>query len=153
MEINIYEAAKSDIPEIVALAETFYAESDNNGKLTPDPQGWTKVLEEGFVNQYCCPIIAVVEGKIVGYVLIYCQNDFTKELVGAMLQMYVSKPYRATRVARLLSHFADEKFKQWGCKRSFVECGTGVEKAAELFRNLWAKSGFKQVGYVLQKDY
>jgi ribosomal protein S18 acetylase RimI-like enzyme len=127
-DIEVYEGTDSDVEEIATLAERFFRESNFHNDLTLAPIGWRKTLYENIANPSARAIIAVdaAHGRIVGYVLIYKQRDYTVESVGELFQFYVSPEYRRTSVARSLIQAAVNQFDAWGCARCYAEASPGM---------------------------
>lgn len=153
---EIFYADKSHVEELFTLAETFWNESNfNNGNLTIRKDYWQDMVR-GHIDQedteaICCR----VDGNIVGYVLIYYQKDYTQEPIGEMFQFYVAPEYRGTKVARELVKASVAKYEEWGCARAYCEASPGIsfKDHLSLFRNLWGKFGYEQVGVTLMKEF
>lgn len=156
MDIKIIKADSSHLEELWTLAEQFWYESNfDNGKITLQPDFWKQTVANHIDLPDTAAISAVIDGKIVGYVLIYYQTDFTKEPIGEMFQFYVSPEFRGTNVARMLVDAAVNQYEAWGCVRAYCEASPGLSHRDHLshFRNLWAKFGYKEVGITLMKEF
>lgn len=156
MSVLIRPMVNADITLVTEAACEFFAESDWQGRATLRKDKYAKLLEQYCGHPYVKSILAFVDNALAGYIHIYCQDDYTEELIGELYQFYVRKPYRGTKVARLLSQAADEQYKAWGCLRGYVEeahGGSGRMMSSKLFNNLWSKVGFRPMGTVLMKEY
>ena len=103
MEFNLTRTNMFDIDEITDCAVRFYQESDMQGALTADPVKYRNMLAN-FINN---PAVGSFlcrndKDKIVGYIHIYNQDDYTKELVADLFQFWVDPEARGTGVARAL---------------------------------------------------
>lgn len=154
-EVVIDYATKEDLDELFQLAERFWYESNFDGKTTLQPDRWKQTLINHIDNPATAAITAWVNGKIVGYVLIYYQTDYTVEPIGELYQFYVSPEFRGTPIARALVEQADLQFKRWGCARAYCEASPGMSFRDHLgmFANLWGKFGFEKIGVTLMKEF
>lgn len=153
----VREAMQSEIPAIVELAGEFFKESNfSRSGLTVDLAAYRKTIENYWRYPSVMSIVALCRdtGQLLGYVHIYCQRDYTVELVGEMYQFYVRPDARGTLVPRELVRAACAQFDAWGCKRSYAECAPGLpdQKSVKTFANLWGKFGFKQIGITMLRE-
>jgi GNAT superfamily N-acetyltransferase len=153
VKVEVYRAGKDDVEEICTLAERFFQESNFHGSLTLDPKGWRKTVSDNIDNPDAAAVIAVVEGKIVGYCLIYCQRDYTVEAVGEMFQFYIMPEYRGTIVARSVLKYVMRQYDEWGCVRCYAEASPVMtdERHLKMFENLWSKYDYSKVGVVMMR--
>jgi len=155
---TVSKAGRGDVYDITSAAIAFYQESDFAGKLPPNPDKYKGLLYEFIDNPYVASFVARDNESqdLLGYIHIYCQNDYTDDLVGEMFQFYVSPKARATGVSRALVDAAVAQYKQWGCKRAYAEASPGFAddgKNIRLFVNLWKKSGYTEKGIVMMKEF
>lgn len=153
----VRDAMRSEIPQIVRLAAKFFEESNfSRSGLTVDLAAYQRTIENYWRYPLVKSIVALDQhdGDLLGYVHVYCQRDYTVELVGEMYQFYVKPEARGTLVARELVRAACAQFDAWGCMRSYSECAPGLpdEKSVKTFANLWGKFGYKKIGEVLLRD-
>lgn len=135
-------------------AQTFFDESNFNGVLTPSRPKYRKLLEYHIANSQAAGYVAMDNEVVVGYVLIYCQDDYTEEMIGELFQFFVRKEYRGTMVARSLIKRACDQWDEWNCKRTYAEAAPGFEDVRNLmlFKNLWGKFGFGQIGITMSRE-
>ena len=149
-------ADESHLDELFTLAENFWHESNyNNGKITLAPHFWKDTVRQHIGLDDTAAICVRHNEKIVGYVLIYYQTDYTIERIGEMFQFYVTPDYRGTEVARMLVDAAVNQYKEWGCVRAYCEASPGIsfKDHLGLFRNLWGKFGYEEVGITLMREF
>lgn len=154
--MKIISAGPERIDEIFVLAENFWHESNyNKGGLTLKPDHWKQTVSSHMGHPNTAALCAVIEDKIVGYVLIYYQTDFTEEKIGEMFQFYVSPEFRGSEVSRSLVKAAIDQYEAWDCKRAYCEASPGLanEKHLRFFRNLWGKFGYEQIGISMMKEF
>lgn len=151
-EFHAYQANMFDVEDIVAAAIRFHGESDNAGIVHYNEDKYRSLVTAYICNQYVASFVARDKSdQLIGYIHIYCQDDWTEEMIGEMFQFYVAPEWRGRGVARELVGLADQKWKEWGCKRVYAEAASGVNP--QLFCNLYNKFGFKQAGLVMMKEY
>lgn len=156
MNFNIIKLNEHYIERLVDAAKVFFAESDfkENG-IECDTDTFRKLLHEYIYNPYVGAIIAVDEqDNVVGYILIYCQQDYTVQLIGDLYLFFVQPEWRGTKVGRSLVEAAVKQWKEWGCKRVYTEAASGIQEPQYLtmFKNLWAKFGFTEIGVVMKLE-
>jgi GNAT superfamily N-acetyltransferase len=156
MGFKILRAGWFDIPEIVNLASRFFAESNFSERLHEDKAKHTATLQEFIDNPYVASFIARGDDdELLGYIHIYCQNDYTEERIGEMYQMFIKPEARATGVSRGLVTAAVEQYKKWGCKRAYAEASPGFNddgRNVKLFENLWRKQGYVPTGVIMMLE-
>jgi GNAT superfamily N-acetyltransferase len=153
---EIIKATEEDLEELFELAETFWHESNFNREgITLRPDHWKHTVATHIALPDTAALCAVVAGKIVGYVLVYYQADFTEERIGEMFQFYVSPEWRGTNIPRELVAAAMKQYEEWGCVRAYCEASPGLSfrDHLALFKNLWGKFGYQEVGITLMKEF
>lgn len=148
-------ATKGDIDRLVELGSRFYSESNFHKGLTLSTDNFRKLLEEYIGHVHVGAIVAVVDEVIVGYCLVYGQNDFTEEMIGELYQFYVLPEYRSSGIARALAEEAVRLYDVWGCRRAYAEASPGMSDPnhINLFKNLWGKVGYFQIGVTMMKEF
>lgn len=155
VDVSIRPAELSDVPEICAAAVEFFNESSFR-RLNIRVDKYRRLIEGHINNPYCQSIIARVNSELVGYIHIYCHDDYTDELIGELYQFYVRKQYRGTGVARCLVDAACKQWRDWGCVRAYSDANPGFDdngKSVILFRNLWGKFGFSPTGQSFMREF
>lgn len=155
-KFEIFHANESHLDEMFALTTRFYYESNfHTASLTLRDDLWKQTLTHHINLDDTAAICACVDGKIVGYVLVYYQTDFTEERIGEMFQFYVEPEQRGSGVARALVDEAVKQYKEWGCVRAYCEASPGIAMRDHLglFKNLWGKFGYEQIGITLMKEF
>jgi GNAT superfamily N-acetyltransferase len=155
-DIDIFRADASNLDELFALAERFWNESNYaTAGLTLKSEFWKNTVRSHISLPDTAVFAARVNDEFVGYVMIYCQRDYTLEPIGEMFQFYVTPEHRGSEIARLLVSAADAQYKSWGCARAYCEASPGLSHRDHLglFKNLWGKFGFVETGVTLMKEY
>lgn len=146
-------ATPEDVPAIVETALTFWHESNHSENHSEDPEKYATFLSENMINRDGVRvIIAEVEGKVVAYHIIYVMADYKNKPDGEMYQFYVHPDYRGTPIARDLVEMAVQHWDDWGCDVAYAIASPEVGNIElSLFRNLFAKFGFKETGIVMTR--
>lgn len=144
-----------DIPDVCAAATEFFQESSFR-KQTLRIDKYAKMLTDYIGNTYVQSFVCYMDNELAGYIHIYCQDDYTDELIGELYQFYVRKKFRGKGIARMLVDAADVKWAQWGCVKAYADANPGFDDSGlsvKLFQNLWGKFGFKSTGQSFMKEY
>lgn len=154
----VRKAWVSDLDQLVDLGAQFYQESNFLGNLTMSKKNYRATLAQYLDFDkfpYVAPIVAVKDGKILGYLHIYAQRDYTEERIGEVYQFYVLPEYRGSGVARALVEAANLQYAEWEVARGYVEASPGMDAEAhlKLFENLWGRFGYKKIGIVMMKEF
>lgn len=124
----------------------FFGESTFSG-MTYDPE---QTLEQvnSWIGGLC--LIAVDDGKVVGFTAATAFRSFFKDPEMAVEIFYVSPEYRGRGISRALVDGIVSNAEAYGIKMIQTSClsGMGVKNDA-VFCNLWGKFGFKKLGTVL----
>lgn len=155
-DYEIRKATRLDLDELAELGARFYDESNFLGNLTISRENYKRTIGKYIEGYYSVAgIVAVHDGKIVGYLHIYFQQDFTEERIGEVYQFYVMPEYRGTGVARSLVESANLQYAEWNVARGYVEASPGMDKPEHLkqFENLWGRFGYKKIGIVMSKEF
>ena len=152
-DIVTMEAEHLDL--VVEAGVEFFNESNLNGWLTVNRAGYRTMLEDSLDNGGVASFLAVSCNQVVGYIHIYCQNEYTVEPVGELFQFFVRPEWRGTGVARSLIEAAQAQYIAWGCKRAYAEAAPGLRdpRHLNLFRNLFGKFGYEPIGATFMKDF
>lgn len=152
--VKVYRACRDDVDEIVALAKGFFEESNLSKNLTLKEANWRRTVTDYIDYESVNAIIAVVNGNIVGYCLVYWQEDYTVERIGEMYQFYVLPEFRKTIVPRSLIKYAVKQYEEWGCKRCYLDASPGMgDTQLKSFENLWGKFGYEKVGMTMMRNF
>jgi GNAT superfamily N-acetyltransferase len=154
LEFFIRDTTLGDMEEILDAAREFFEESNfAESGLTVDLENYRRTVTQYWRLASVKSFLArrVQDNELLGYVHVYCQKDYTVELIGETFQFYVRKDARGSLVGRALVEAACRQFDEWGCARSYVDCSPGMqnEKHLQTFINLWGKFGFKQIGITM----
>ena len=138
---------------IVATALEFWFESGHAANDSQDADAYKKFLTENMINRDGVRvIIAEVDGKIVAYHIVYVMADYKSKPDGEMYQFFVHPDYRGTPIARDLVEMAVQHWDDWGCDVAYAIASPEVGNVElSLFRNLFAKFGFKETGIVMTR--
>lgn len=118
---------ESDLEQVVAMEKRIFR----------DPWTLEHFRAELYKSPYSYSHVALWQGKIIGYVIVWCIVD---ELHIANLA--VDLPYRRMGIGRGLLQFALDLGRQKGMKRALLEVRRSNVGAIALYR----KFGFQQVG-------
>lgn len=154
--ITVRRMEEKDIDVMADVALEFFLESDQK-TLTLRRDKYEAMLYDYMANEYVRSFLAIDEEtqNVAGFIHIYCQDDYTDELIGEMYQFYVRAPYRGTHAGRALVAAANQQYEKWGCARAYCEVGhggNGKNLNDKLFVNLWSKFGYHYKGTVLMKE-
>lgn len=153
--ITVRELAPEDREEFLAVAETFFKESYHRDDNIDLDRFWS-LISRGFTLDHVAIPTVFVDGKLAGYAIIHYNQEFKQQLEGDMAELYLHPAYRGTGASRALADAVDNQFKAWGVRHAHLWAAPGLdnqEKALGVFRNLWAKYGFKQTGIIMTKEY
>lgn len=153
--ITVRELAHEDMPEFLAVAKTFFEESYHRDD-TIDLEQFGRLISRGIDLPHIAIPTVFVDGKLAGYAVIHYNTEFKVEREGDMAELYLHPDYRGTGASRALADAVDNQFKAWGVRHAHLWAAPGLdnqEKALGVFRNLWAKYGFKQTGIIMTKEY
>lgn len=153
--ITTRDLTPDDMPDFLALAATFFAESyHRNDDIDLDAFG--ALISSSFDMPNVNIITVRVDDKLAGYAIINYNQEFKMQREGDMSELYLHPSYRGTGASRALADAVDNQFKTWGVRHAHLWAAPGLdnqEKALGVFRNLWAKYGFKQTGIIMTKEY
>lgn len=155
MNITTRNLTADDMAAFLPVAETFFYESYHR-----DDELDLVRFEALIRTSFDMPNVAIpcvfVDGALAGYAIINYNAEFKKQLEGDMSELYLHPDHRGTGASRYLADAVDNQFKAWGVNRAHLWAAPGLdnqEKALGVFRNLWAKYGFKQTGIIMTKEY
>lgn len=151
-EYEVRKGTEADIPAIVETALIFWHKSNHGVGCDQSPRKFAELLKN-YMSQPCTRVlIAVRDGKVIGYFIFYAHDDYKERLDGELYQFFIHPDYWGTNVARELVALGVQTFDDWGCSASYV-CGSGElgEKELSHFRNLFAKFGYVETGIVMTR--
>ena len=142
----IRPAGQGDIPAIVALGKELLDFHQGIDALFTPAEDFAAVfarfVDENILNDAACVLVAVVDGKIVGY----CQAMLDRHPpaiaapdYGQILDFAVTAEHRGTGVGKQMFAALREWFRKEGMHRIEVRHSTANETAAEF----WSQMGFK----------
>jgi GNAT superfamily N-acetyltransferase len=152
MLMRIERINEFNIDALLETAEAFFYESRYRS-LDLDLDLYRSILTPLIdSNENAC--ILIMDGDVcAGYSIICCVQEFTKQPIGDMYQMYVRKEYRGTGVGRMIAKEVTAQFDLWGCPISYVGSDTGISsQASNVFKNLWKKFGFNDTGVTMSRE-
>lgn len=147
MNLNLSVATIYDIEPIEELLKEYMAESTYNG-LTYCKDGTVNMilswLNEGF-------FFIVKDGeKVVGLAVMALMKTFYKELEADVDMFFIHPDYRGTGASRMLVDNIVQNAEANNCKVIYTACLSGIsDKNNKLYKNLWGKFGFRELGTVL----
>lgn len=152
-EYEIKVADYDDVDAIVETALEFWNESEHSINHSQNPGKYKAFIRERMINQdgVRC-FIAKVGDKVIGYHMVYVMADYKDAYDGEMYQFFVHPDYRASGVARDLVAVAVDQWDKWGCDVNYAIASPEVGNIElSLFRNLFAKFGFRETGIVMTR--
>ncbi len=144
--VVIRAATCQDIPAVVALWEElmdFHRAKDPFFERAPNGSNlFARFVEENIRNDAACVLVAVVEGRIVGY----CQGILERHPAviaepehGQVLDFVVTASYQGTGIGTQMFETLREWFRREGIRRLEVRHSMFNETAARF----WPRMGFK----------
>lgn len=151
-DYEIRLATTADIDAIVDTALIFWHSSNHAVNRSQNPVKFKQLMRE-YMGRSCTRIIiAVREGKVIGYIMIYAEADYKDALDGELYQFFVHPDYRGSGVGRDLVEMAVQVYDDWGCDVCYAIGSAEVgENELVHFRNLFAKFGFVETGIVMTR--
>jgi len=156
VEYRVVEAGYDEMDAILDLSERFFVESNYADHLTFDRIKLRSNLFCAWQNRprdFITFVLMTDEREPAGFAHVRREDVFTVECVGELYQFYILPNHRGRGAARMLRDACQVRFDAWGCRISYVECGSGLDagKNDKLFFNLWGKIGYKFLGTALFK--
>lgn len=157
MNYYVRTATAIDCDNFITLAERFFAESDNAGRVTPRPDKFAAFFNAAIEapNEIAILLAFDGDGRFAGYSIPIVQLVFSSEPIGDLYQFYVAPEHRATQCSRTLVEATVQQYDAWGCAISYSYAAAGLqasEKDVALFRNLWQKYGYRQSGIIMTRE-
>lgn len=146
---EIIRATVENAEEIRGLIYPGFFEESAFCGMTFDPE---QTLEQvkSWIDGLC--LIAVDEGKIVGFTAAVGYRSFFVEPELAVEIFYVKPEYRGKGVSRQLVEQIAVHADAYGIKSVQTSCLSGISGANNaLFVNLWKKFGFSELGSVMMR--
>lgn len=145
-------ATATDLPELLALAREFIAESN---------YGWTfhrEIAESTFrrdIDHEQTDVLVVdADGQIAGCAIVAHDRDFVEQRLGFIVKFFIRQAHRGTAAGRLLAAGCVEWLKEKLCWAAFVTATANIGAAQDRqFANLFAKFGFVACGPTLMRDF
>ena len=145
-------AEVSDIPQIIPLTHEFdeisqfkhfgVELSENNSE-----KYLTMVLENNFTPL----LLALVDDKVVGWLMFSYDMSFFKRPIAVLNTIFVTKKYRRSVIGRMLLTTAMEIAKDELACAFYAPVNSGSEHIHSL-GNMFAKAGFKMSGYIMSRS-
>lgn len=147
--MTVRYATPADLPRLLAMAESFVAESKLPGGYDLDraKASLERVLAEGIPM-----IVAERDGEVVGAVIFTTESAWTHEPWAFVQIFYVMPGWRATYVARDLLDALCRAVDAMGCAATFAASTARVnERVDAMFTNLFARFGFAALGPTMMR--
>lgn len=157
MDYYVRNATLLDRDNFITMAERFFAESDNAGRVTPRADKFASFFHSALESPDDIAVLLAFDkdGRFAGYSIPIVQRVFSTEPIGDLYQFYVAPEHRATQCARVLVEATVQQYDAWGCAISYSYAAPGLhgsEKNVALFRNLWQKYGYRQSGIIMTRE-
>lgn len=153
--MHIKRLAQEDIEAFLITAETFFNES-RYGSLNANRENYTAIVRKSVEHPDVVAILLAYTPdwkQVAGYAILNTFNDYTEEPMGDMYQFYVHPEHRGSMAGRKLAQAVVTMFDAWKCPISHVCADTGIDNglSVKLFRNLFAKMGYKETGIMMTR--
>lgn len=153
-DYEIRQAGYDDIDAIVDTALAFWKESEySKGEAPADPGRFKQFIREGLDRDGTRCIIAVSEGKVLGYVMFYLDfPDYKDGIDGELYQFFTHPQARGTGISRDLIEMMEQTYDDWGCGCRYAILSAEIgEKELSQVKNLFAKFGYEVTGIIMTK--
>lgn len=149
--MDVRAATLDDIPALLGLAHEFTDESQYGWHFY-ESAARTR-FEAHIREEYTDVLVGVVNGRVVGLVILSWDRDFTEEAVAYVVKFYVRPEARGCGISRKLVDAILDWSQTHKCKHVFASSTANIDgKKDQMFINLFAKKGFKQQGVCLAKE-
>jgi L-amino acid N-acyltransferase YncA len=143
-------ADASDVPELMALYERFYAEAVYKDFLEWDAPRARETILGGIVADTRPHIIAIVDDEIVGFLAYIFDHTFSVKPCQVLMEFYVTPEHRRSAIGRALLAMAIQEGQRADAGAFHAPVASGMSEARSLF-NLFDKAGFKQFGFMTRR--
>jgi L-amino acid N-acyltransferase YncA len=149
-ECSFRYAASEDVDELLALYQQFFAEAVYKDFITFDSARARNTIEGGLLTQRRPHLVAIVEGRIVGFIAWQLDHSFSVKPVQVLYEAYVEPEHRLSAIGRYLVELAVKEGRHQGACVFHAPVASGMA-AAKSLKNLLAKCGFAEFGYIMRK--
>ena len=146
-----YAMLPDDLKPLMALYRRFYAEAVYKDYIQWDDERATTTIELRIKHHIRPHVLAIVDGKIVGFIAWELDHSFSVKPVGVLFEFYVEPGYRKSAIGRFLMKTALWVAKDEGACAFHAPVASGMKEAATTMRNMLVKEGMEEFGYILRK--
>lgn len=143
-------ATGEDVDELACLYARHFADARIENAVY-DAAKQRASLQEAIEDQIAPHIIAVKDGRIIGFISYVLNELFTKQPIAALGELYVVPEWRRSAVGRMLVATATHLAKTDGAF-AFQATVTSAVPETRSLKNLFTKAGFQEVGYVVRRS-
>ncbi len=141
-------AMPEDLPVLLAIAETFVAESALGYRFDPsraEQAFWLHMVEPS-------ADVLVIEGDsgLAGFAIVATDDHFTAEPVGYLVKFYIRPEARGSDAGRTLTAACVDWFDGRACVDAWATATAGIGQDG-AFINLLGKFGFAPAGPTLRR--
>ena len=142
-------ATPEDIPVLLALAETFVAESALDYRF--DPARAERAFWLHMVEPSADVLVVDSDDGLAGLAIVATDDHFTAQSVGYLVKFYVLPRHRRTSAGRRLIAACVGWFDARACVDAWATATAGIGQDG-AFVNLLGKVGFVPVGPTLRRQ-
>lgn len=140
-------ATQEDIPELLALGEQFFGESEFGNFTEFAPDHMLVVLDEMINKPSFVTSVFRPDGQIRGFIAFTMDMSYTKDPIGLLFLLYVTPEYRKSPAGRNLVEYALAQAKAIGCKAFYAGGMSGVPGTKKSIGNMFRKIGFEETDF------
>ena len=141
-------ATPEDLPVLLALAETFVAESALGYRF--DPASAERAFWLHMVEPSADVLLVDGDGGVAALAIVATDDHFTAEPIGYLVKFYVMPDARGTGVGRALIDACVRWFDERTCVDAWATATAGIGQD-RAFVALLGKVGFSPVGPTLRR--
>ena len=142
--------ASEDVTELLALYERFFSEAAYKDFIVFDPDRARRTIDGGILTQCRPHLVALIEGRIVGFIAWQLDHTFSVKPVQVLFEAYVEPEHRISAIGRYLVQLAIKEGKYKGACAVHAPVASGMPAARSL-KNCLTKCGFEELGYIMRK--
>jgi GNAT superfamily N-acetyltransferase len=144
-----------DVPDIVALGDGFYTESELSS-LTPfNPDRFAQTLLSGLEGGFLHGFLFCSQGVPAGFVFYTLDQTYTKDPLAYIWLLYVVPSLRKTPAGRLMLDLVEKGARARGAVALYGGVMAGIDEVKTTRPNLYRKQGFEPLYWgrkVLRED-
>jgi ribosomal protein S18 acetylase RimI-like enzyme len=143
-------ANTDDVPALVALYTRFFAEAVYKDLIEFDAETAENHLRLAIGGGFKPHILAVADSGIVGFICYTLDDSFSLKPVAVMSEFYVIPERRKSALGRALLALAVHLATGDGACAFHAPIASGLSETRTM-RNMLAKGGFAEFGYIMRR--